>query len=153
MRKKSVIIILSVLLIDQLSKYYIVKNFKLHESVAVICNIFHITYITNTGTAYGMFQGYGNILLIFAIIAIIIISILVFTQRTYSLTHSLAFSLILGGAVGNLTDRLFRGAIVDFIDINLHFWPANPWPIFNIADSSVTIGVTILLIHSIFHRK
>lgn len=153
MHKKSIAIILLVLLLDQLTKFFIVRRFYLGESVPVIKNIFHITYITNTGTAFGMFQGYGSILLIFAVIAIIIISILVFTQKTYSLTHSLAFSLILGGAVGNLIDRLFRGSIVDFIDVNLHFWPANPWPIFNIADSAVTVGISILLLSSIFSKK
>ncbi len=143
---KLTVIILIIILFDQLTKFFIVQNFYLGESAAVIENIFHITYITNTGTAFGMLQKYGSILLIFSIIAIILISILVFKQKTHSLTHSLALSLILGGAFGNLFDRIFRGEIIDFLDFRI-------WPIFNIADSAITVGIAILFIHSITAKK
>ncbi|PIU83203.1 MAG: signal peptidase II [Elusimicrobia bacterium CG06_land_8_20_14_3_00_38_11] len=146
MRKKSIIIIFAVFISDQITKYFIVKNFYLGESAVVIENVFHITYITNTGTAFGMFQKYGNILLVFSVVAIILILILVFKQKTHSLTHSLALSLILGGAFGNLFDRLFRGKIIDFLDFRI-------WPIFNIADSAITVGIIILFIHSIIAKK
>jgi len=146
MRKKSLIIIFVVFILDQLSKYFIVKNFYLGESAAVIENVFHITYITNTGTAFGMLQKYGNILLAFSVVAIILISILILKQKTHSLTHPLALSLILGGAFGNLTDRIFRGSIVDFLDFRI-------WPIFNIADSAITVGIAILFYFSIFGKK
>lgn len=150
---KSAVIILIIIMFDQLTKFFIVQKFYLGESVPVIKNIFHITYITNTGTAFGMFQKYGNILLVFSIIAIIVISVLIFKQKELPKANLISFSLILGGAIGNLIDRLFRGSIVDFIDINLHFWPANPWPTFNIADSSITVGITILFIYSIISKK
>ncbi|MEW6555905.1 MAG: signal peptidase II [Elusimicrobiota bacterium] len=143
MRKKSVIIILAILLIDQFTKFYIAKNFLLGESVSVIRNIFHITYITNTGTAFGMFQDYGRFFLIFSIIAIILLSIFIYKKKDSRNTTLTAFSLILGGAWGNLIDRIIRGSIVDFLDFRI-------WPIFNIADSAITIGIGVLVIHSIF---
>ena len=146
MRKKSIIIIFAVFISDQITKYFIVKNFYFGESVAVIENVFHITYITNTGTAFGMLQKYGNILLAFSVVAIILISILVFKQKTNSLTHPLALSLILGGAFGNIFDRIFRGGIVDFFDFRI-------WPIFNIADSAITVGIIVLFYHYLFSKK
>ena len=146
MRKKSIIIIFVVFILDQITKYFIVKNFYFGESVAVIENVFHITYITNTGTAFGMLQKYGNILLAFSVVAIILISILVFKQKTNSITHPLALSLILGGAFGNLVDRIFRGEIIDFLDFRV-------WPIFNIADSAITVGIIVLFYHSLFSKK
>ncbi|MDD5686413.1 MAG: signal peptidase II [Elusimicrobia bacterium] len=146
MYKKSIIIIIAILLVDQLTKYFIVRNFYLGESLPVINNIFHITYITNTGTAFGLLQNYGNILLIFAIVAIIIITISIYKQKGIPKTGLMAFSVILGGAFGNLTDRLFRGSIVDFLDFRI-------WPVFNVADSSISIGIAILIIHSLFAKK
>lgn len=137
MHKKSLIIIFSVFILDQISKLIIVKNFYFGESVAIIKNVFHITYITNTGTAFGMFQKYGNILLVFSVVAIIVIATLIYK------TNSVPLSLILGGAVGNLIDRIFRGSIVDFLDFCI-------WPIFNIADSAITIGITILFFCAMF---
>lgn len=146
MRKKSLIIIVAVFILDRITKYFIVKNFYLGESVAVIENVFHITYITNTGTAFGMLQKYGNILLIFSIVAIILISILIFIKKDISGLNQIAFSLILGGAFGNLFDRIFRGEIIDFLDFRI-------WPIFNVADSAITIGITLLFFYSIFSKK
>ncbi|MBI5573204.1 MAG: signal peptidase II [Elusimicrobia bacterium] len=143
---KLIVIVFLIFLLDRITKYFIVKNFYLGESSAVIKNVFHITYITNTGTAFGMLQKYGSVLLIFSIVAIILISILVFKQKTHPHTHSLALSLILGGALGNLFDRIFRGEIVDFFDFRI-------WPIFNIADSAITVGIIILFYFSIFAKK
>ncbi|PKM93069.1 MAG: signal peptidase II [Elusimicrobia bacterium HGW-Elusimicrobia-4] len=146
MRKKSIIIIFAVFVLDRITKYFIVKNFYLGESVAVIENVFHITYITNTGTAFGLLQKYGNILLIFSIIAIILISILIFIKKDISRLNQIAFSFILGGAFGNLFDRIFRGEIIDFLDFRI-------WPIFNIADSAITVGIIVLFYHSLFSKK
>jgi len=143
---KSAIIIFLIFLFDQITKFFIVQNFYFGESVPVIENVFHITYITNTGTAFGLLQKYGNILLTFSVVAIILISILILKQKTNSLTHPLALSLILGGAFGNLFDRIFRGEIIDFLDFRI-------WPIFNIADSAITVGIIVLFYHSLFSKK
>ena len=146
MHKKSIIIILAVLILDQITKFIIVKNFYLGESVAVIKNVFHITYITNTGTAFGMLQKHGNILLIFSVAAIIVISILIYKQKDIPKINLIVFPIILGGAFGNLFDRIFRDSIVDFLDFRI-------WPIFNIADSAITVGIIILFIHSLIAKK
>jgi len=146
MRKKPLIIIVAVLILDQLSKLYIVRNFYLGESVPVIKNIFHITYVTNTGVAFGMLQKYGSALLVFSIAAIITLTLIIYGYKNLSKITLAAFSLILGGAWGNIFDRIFRKEIVDFLDFQI-------WPVFNVADSAITIGIVMLFIHTIFNKK
>jgi signal peptidase II len=128
-------------LLDQLSKFIVVKFLAPHHSVKVL-SFLHLTYVTNTGTIWGLFPE-KNILFIIIIIAIIFL--LVFFLREH-VDNTFAVLLILSGALGNLFDRIFRGGVVDFIDLGF-------WPVFNLADSYVTIGIVVLLIQNIFHRR
>ena len=112
------------------------------DIVSWLVPIFRITHVTNTGMAFGLFPGVG---VFFAIIpAIVIVAIIYYCWRLpdeqWLMRMVLAFPL--GGAVGNLVDRLRQGFVVDFIDLN--FWPLREWPIFNLADSSIVAGVVIL---------
>lgn len=140
MHKKhyGLLIAFAVAVADQISKLYIAGSMELFQSVPVIKGIFNLTYITNTGTAFGLFTEYEKLLLGFGIIAGIGITVymikfgIVMPRWDY-----IALSLILGGAWGNLVDRLLRGAVVDFLDFQI-------WPIFNLADSAITVGVCIL---------
>ena len=91
-------------------------------------------------------QKYGNVLLVFSVVAVIAISVLIFLKKDIHIAIQIAFSLILGGAFGNLFDRIFRGSIVDFLDFRI-------WPVFNVADSSITVGITLLFIHSLIAKK
>ncbi len=135
-----------VLILDQLSKFYICRGLSLGRSVPVFKDIFHLSLVYNTGSVFGLFRGKNSLFIIFSL------GIISFIFRDYSLNkHSytqekrLAFGLILGGALGNLLDRLRLGYIVDFLDFRV-------WPVFNLADSAITIGVFLLAIDLIVNK-
>ena len=126
----------AVIAADQLTKYLIKANFQIGESWPTE-GIARLTYGTNTGTAFGLFPNQTVILIIASIIAI---GFLIYFYRTHAMPRPLlrfAIGLQLGGALGNLIDRVRSGAVVDFIDLG---W----WPIFNLADSSIVVGLAIL---------
>lgn len=127
------LVALILLFLDQLSKYLIKQNMSHTESIPIIKSIFHITYIENTGIAFGLFPRGGSL---FTIISLVIISVIIFFERRKLLKlarEKFCLGLILGGALGNLIDRLRFGFVVDFLDFRI-------WPVFNLADSAVCIG-------------
>ncbi len=136
-----------ILAVDQATKAWVVRNLTLGQSRDLaewLSPIFSLTYVTNTGVAFGLFQGLGDILMVVALITVALI--LIFSRQlppNQWLLHG-AMGLQLGGALGNLTDRLLRGAVVDFIDLN--FWPLHRWPIFNLADTSIVVGVGLVFL-------
>jgi signal peptidase II len=131
---------LLVLVIDQLTKYFVKANLTLSESVPVINNFFHITLIQNFGISFGMLN-VSALRWIFVIITIIIIGLILYYYKQIKKQFPLiCAALILGGALGNLMDRILLGFIVDFIDFRI-------WPAFNIADMAITIGVIALIIY------
>lgn len=135
------------LALDQASKSWIVAHMALGGSREVapwLTPVFSLTYVTNTGIAFGLFQGLGDILLIVALIAVGAIFIYYRHLPPGPPLLHVALGLQMGGALGNLIDRLARGAVVDFIDLN--FWPLHHWPIFNLADASIVTGVVLLLL-------
>lgn len=134
-----------VLVADQVSKYLVATRLEVGQSWDIapwLAPIFHITHITNTGAAFGMFPQFGNVFVIVAIIVIIVIIAYYRHIASGEWWMRLAFGLALGGAIGNLIDRLRQGFVVDFIDAN--FWPFKDFPLFNVADASISVGVTIL---------
>jgi len=142
MNKKNIIVFSTALLIiflDQLTKFLVKQNFQLNQSIPIINNILHLTYITNTGSAFGLFKSLNLIFVLFSIIVIVVI--FYYLKKIIRNEKLLQFSvgLLLGGTIGNLIDRLFYGAVIDFIDFRV-------WPVFNIADSAVTISVMLLII-------
>lgn len=142
MNKKNIFIFsiaLFIVILDQLTKFIIKKNFELSQSISLIKNILHFTYVTNTGSAFGLFRGFNLIFVLFSIIVVIVI--LHYLKKIKQNEKVLQFSvgLLLGGTIGNLIDRITYGFVVDFIDFRI-------WPVFNIADSAVTISVILLII-------
>ena len=130
---------------DRFTKIFFVSSLSVGESIPIIRHVFHFTLVHNTGIAFGLFKNQGMVFVIIPIIAIVLIVFNMYYYRNDSeVTHVyiIAFSLILGGAIGNLTDRILYGHVIDFIDFRI-------WPVFNIADSAITIGTTILLIKCI----
>ncbi|WP_342774531.1 signal peptidase II [Biomaibacter acetigenes] len=128
---------LLVLAADQLSKYIIRANMEPHESLPIIKGIFHITYVQNTGAAFSILQGKTYF---FTIVSLaIILAIIFFLRKVPPEKRLLRFvmALVLGGAAGNLIDRFRFGYVVDFFDFRI-------WPVFNIADSAIVVGVIIL---------
>ena len=137
-----------VLVLDQASKAWVVASFRLYESRPVIPGLFNLTYLTNTGGAFGLFAGppsLGRQMFFLAVGLAAMIGIW-FVQRRLGASHRLyvfSLALISGGAAGNLVDRFRQGSVIDFFDFYLgsHHWPA-----FNIADSAITIGVALFLL-------
>ncbi len=140
-----IVIVASILIIiDQYSKYLIIKKLGYGQSLPIIPNIFHLTPISNTGIAFGLFKG-NNTILIFSSI-LVILTLAIFWKRIVPnrlFLGRMAIGLIIGGAVGNLIDRIRFRHVVDFLDFRI-------WPVFNFADSGITIGTVLLFIVLIF---
>lgn len=142
------IIIIIAVCIDQIVKFVIIKNLY-NSSITILNGILNFTYVENTGGAYGI--GNGNIMM-FIIINIIIIALIikfVISNKKEIYNRTLvSLGLIIAGGIGNLIDRIFRGFVVDYID----FSPLVKFPVFNIADICVVLGILIIII-SILGRK
>ena len=132
-----------IIFLDRLTKIFFTNLLGYGESLPVIRNVFHMTLVHNTGIAFGFFKDQGIVFIIVPIIAIILLVFNIYYYRqnneVISRIYIGAFSLILGGAIGNLIDRIFYGYVIDFIDFRI-------WPVFNIADSAITIGAVIIAI-------
>ncbi len=122
--------------LDQLTKFIVVRNFSLHDSFSLINGVMSITLVHNRGAAFGIFK---NQFFLFVFISLLTVILIYFILRNNkgSKLFSFSLSLILGGALGNLIDRIFLGYVVDFLDFHI-------WPVFNIADSAITFGTLIL---------
>ncbi len=133
------------LVFDQASKFLALKHLDQVETTPLIQNIFHLTLVHNTGIAFGFFRQHPSILL--ALITLSLIGLFIWGVRLSSKNtgERFALALILGGAVGNWIDRVRFGAVIDFLDFRV-------WPVFNIADSAITIGVT-LFAWTLFRKK
>jgi len=135
-----------VVFIDRITKLFFSDLLLYGESLPIIQNVLHMTMVHNTGIAFGFFKDYGVTFIIIPIVAIVLLVFNIYYYRqnneALSRTYIVAFSLILGGAIGNLIDRIVYGHVIDFIDFRI-------WPVFNIADSTITIGA-ILIVYKCF---
>ena len=135
----------SIFLFDQITKYLVYKNLALGQSIPDDFFI-KITYARNTGTAFSLFSSYGSLLLIISIFVAVFFTVYFLMIEKPKLTMRLFISLVVAGALGNIIDRVRFGYVNDFIDVGF-------WPIFNIADSSISIALTIYFIDLIFLNK
>ena len=137
--------VLGIVGLDRLTKILFSRILDINESIALIRNVVHFTLVHNTGIAFGLFKDCGAV---FVIMPLILTGLLIYNIYYYrhsehlNRTYIIAFSLILGGAIGNLIDRIMLGYVVDFIDLRV-------WPVFNIADSAITIGAAVILLKCI----
>lgn len=130
------IIVVTVLSLDQLAKFIITKNLELSHSLPVIKGIFHLTLVHNTGAAFGILKNQLALFISTSVFAIILIYFNL-KDNKHKKYIAVSMSLILAGALGNLCDRLFFGYVIDYLDFRI-------WPVFNIADISITIGAILL---------
>lgn len=139
------IIILSIifLIIDQITKILVVNSLVPGENIEIIKNIFSIIYTNNTGAAFSILLGKRIFLIVVAILIIGILLYYIKKNKVDGKLNIIAFSLIIGGSLGNLIDRIVRGYVVDFISIKLGSYN---FPIFNVADTLIVVGVFLLLI-------
>jgi signal peptidase II len=139
------------LIVDQLTKLYIRQRFSLYQSVSVIDSFFHITYVRNAGGAFGLLNQAARAwrLPFFVVVSCIAVAVLLMFVRRVQPGQwwlLLALGAILGGALGNLVDRMMSGEVTDFLEFH---WRSYYWPTFNVADSCITVGMLILLIYSL----
>jgi len=130
-------IIIAVVLLDQFSKWIVRINFNINDSVNLIKTL-NLTYITNTGSAFGILKGANSYLIFFSLI---VLGLIMFYWDKIASKEKIFFALIVGGIIGNLIDRISYGYVVDFIAFT--FWPA-----FNAADSALTIGIVGLIFYN-----
>lgn len=131
------------LILDQVTKQITRMTMVVGQSIQIIGNFIRLTYVENRGMAFGIQIGDGTVFTILSIIASVGIAIYLYCQRNENKGMTLSLSLILGGAAGNLIDRILFGRVVDFIDIGIG---SARWPVFNVADSVVVIGMGILIV-------
>jgi signal peptidase II len=149
-----VLLVAGTLILDRLTKAWIQNRFDLSESASVIDGFFNITYVRNTGVAFGIFSSISSpvksvLLSVFTAIAAIIVITYSIRSPVRNRLLQMALALILGGALGNLYDRLAYGYVVDFLEF---YVGAYHWPSFNVADSAISIGVLLLALEIIRHE-
>ena len=142
----------NVVVLDQLTKWLVRRELPLHDAIAVVPGLFSIIHATNPGGAFSLFAGaheWIRLPFFFAASAIAIVVLLYFVRQIPDRQRWLLFAVagVLGGAVGNLIDRVVFGQVTDFL---LVYWRSYYWPAFNVADSFISVGVVILIAHSLF---
>ena len=139
--------------LDQITKYFICKFLPLYSQIEVIGGFFNIVHVRNSGVAFGLFKRFGSeyrlisMLVIFLIVIFLIFFLVSQLKRGFTL-QAFSLSLILGGAVGNLIDRVLIGEVIDFIDV--HWAEVYHWPAFNVADSAITVGIIFIVFDELF---
>ena len=155
MRKYHFLIALFVIALDRYTKWMIAHRLSLHDSITVIPGFFRIIHTENPGAAFGIFadspsQWKVGMLIIFSIIALMIVSALLW-KNSHTLTSTgIGLSLILGGAIGNLWDRVVSRHVVDFL---LFYVGPHQWPAFNVADSAIVVGASLLVFEIVFTKS
>lgn len=139
----------AIILLDQASKTQIMQAMRLHESIPIIPNFFSLTYIRNPGAAFGLLASSSNgfRLLFFgatSVFALALLATIFVRLRHDDWAGQLSIAGILGGAIGNMLDRLRFGEVIDFLDVYVNGYH---WPAFNVADAAISVGVVILIFH------
>ncbi len=144
-----IIVAILILVLDQVTKYMALEFLVLHEPVSVISGFFNLTLVHNKGAAFGLFSGIENDLLrvgllwTATIVALVFVGYIYKTEAKGDRRLEFALGLVIAGAIGNIIDRAFYGYVVDFFDFYLGTYH---WPAFNIADSSICVGVALLIL-------
>jgi signal peptidase II len=150
------IVLLTVVILDQWTKLLIVRHFALGESVSLIPSFFNLTYVRNTGAAFSLLHNAPDAFRVpfFILMPLVILSVVMYffvKLPPSKFLAGLALSLIIGGAIGNLIDRVRLGYVVDFL--HAHWKYVYTWPMFNVADSCIVVGVGILFLESLLSKS
>jgi signal peptidase II len=148
-----ILVAILVIALDQLSKWWIRALFELYEAIPVFPGL-QIIYVRNLGAAFSFLSSAGGwqrwFFIVLSVLASIAIVIWISRLSKQRRLEALGLSLVLGGAIGNLVDRVLLGYVVDFIDVYYQSWH---WPVFNVADSAITVGVAIMIIDILFYQR
>jgi len=153
---------------DQAIKWVVKTNMRLYDSIPVFGDFFRLTYVENPGMAFGVRISDNVFFTVFAVIASLVLLLYLFKLQERQEWARISMTIIIGGALGNLTDRIFRGQVVDFLDfdffniqipafklLSFHFsgYSMERWPVFNIADIAISVGMVLLLIYILFFEE
>ncbi len=148
------VIALVVVLLDRWTKSVVAQRIPLYSHIQVIPGFFRLTHTENTGAAFSLFADSvmpwrTGLLIAFSGLALVVVSILLWKNHHAHMVTGIGLSLIMGGAMGNLWDRLAHGRVVDFL---LFYVKRYQWPVFNLADSAIVVGAGLLILEILFHR-
>jgi signal peptidase II len=149
------LIALFVVLLDRWTKRLVATHIAMYSHIQIIPGFFRLTHTENTGAAFSLFADSQShwktsMLIAFSLLAMVVVSVLLWKQTRALTITGVALSLILGGAVGNLWDRLARGRVIDFL---LFYIKHYQWPVFNLADSAIVVGASLLVLEILFARS
>jgi signal peptidase II len=139
--------------VDQLTKHLVLRSITSYDSRILVPDFFSLVNVTNTGAAFGSFRGNNAFFIVLSFVALVVVTVLLLRQRTRDVWRDVPLGLLLAGILGNLTDRLLYGHVIDFLLFNLHVRYADPWPAFNVADSCISVAVLLFVIHSFSKQK
>ncbi len=139
--------------LDQWSKQLILRFIDPDQPRILVSGFFSLVNVTNTGAAFGSFRNNNTFFIAISLIALLIVVVLLVRRRARNIWRDVSLALLLAGILGNLTDRLLFGHVIDFLLFDLHVPYAHPWPAFNVADSCISIAVVLFLIQSLWKEK
>jgi len=139
------LIVLSIIAIDQITKYFVISYLTPFDSIEIF-PFLHLVIVRNTGAAFGMFRNFGSTFFVGISVLAVIFIVYLLIKSSYNF---IGLSLVLGGAIGNLIDRILYGKVVDFIDFSIGKFH---WYTFNVADSSLTVGIIVIFLISLFRK-
>ena len=139
--------------LDQLTKQWVLRSISPYDARVVVPDFFNMVNVTNTGAAFGSFRGNNTFFVVISVVALVVVTVLLVRPRRSDPWRDVSLALLLAGILGNLTDRLLYGHVIDFLLFNLHIRYADPWPAFNVADSCISIAVVLFIIHSFGKQK
>lgn len=154
MRKFHLLLAFGVFALDRLTKWVVAEKIALHENVNVIPGFFRLTHVQNRGAAFGLFSDSPSeykvaVLVLFSLVALVVVSTLLWKNSHRLTTTGVGLALILGGALGNLWDRIVTGHVVDFL---LFYVGSYQWPAFNVADTAIVVGAALLVAEILFAK-
>ena len=139
--------------LDQLTKLLVLRSVDPEQPRVVVASFISLVNVTNTGAAFGSFKDNNNFFIGISFVALLFVVTLLVRRRARDGWRDVSLALLLAGILGNLTDRLLHGHVIDFLLINLHVPLADPWPAFNVADSCICIAVGCFIVHSFKQNK
>jgi signal peptidase II len=153
-RTVHLLVALFVVALDRWSKHLAATRIRMYQHITIIPGFFRLTHTENTGAAFSLFADSPShwkttLLIAFSAVAMVVVAVLLWKQCRTLTTTGIALSLILGGAAGNLWDRVLHGRVVDFL---LFYVKQYQWPVFNLADSSIVVGACLLVIEILFRK-
>jgi len=139
--------------VDQLTKQLVLRFISPDERRVLVSDLFSLVSVTNTGAAFGSFRGNNTFFIAISCVALVVVLGLLLRARAPDRWRDISLALLLAGILGNLTDRLLYGHVIDFLLFDLHVPYAHPWPAFNVADACISIAVVLFIIHSFLRQK